>query len=76
MGQIIDFNNACEVVRKFRREGKKTVFVVGFFDLLSRGHLTLLLEAKKHGDVLIVAVDSDHNARILKGPDRPINNPN
>lgn len=49
------------------------VLVHGFFDILHRGHVTLLVEAKKLGDVLAVGVDHDDNARILKGPGRPIN---
>jgi rfaE bifunctional protein nucleotidyltransferase chain/domain len=51
-----------------------TVFTNGVFDILHRGHLAYLAEARQLGDRLIVAINSDASARILdKGPDRPLN---
>ena len=44
----------------------------GSWDLLHIGHARYFKEAKKHGDLLIVAVDSDEKVRDRKGPDRPI----
>jgi len=55
-------------------EGKKIVFTNGCFDILHRGHVTYLNEAKKLGDLLIVGVNSDASVKRLKGPERPINN--
>ena len=52
--------------------GQKTVLVHGIFDLLHFGHVKLLAEAKKHGDVLIVGVEPNSNTKIIKGPNRPI----
>jgi D-beta-D-heptose 7-phosphate kinase/D-beta-D-heptose 1-phosphate adenosyltransferase len=49
------------------------VFTNGCFDLLHGGHIHVMQEAKKIGDVLIVAVDSDENVKRLKGEDRPVN---
>ncbi len=50
------------------------VFTNGVFDILHRGHLGYLLEARKLGSALIVGVNSDASARMLhKGPDRPYN---
>ena len=60
------------IVAKARTEGKKIVFTNGCFDLLHAGHVRLLREAKKLGDLLIVALNSDSSAREIKGPDRPI----
>lgn len=54
--------------------GKKIVFTNGCFDILHRGHVTYLNEAKKLGDLLVVGVNSDASVKRLKGPDRPINN--
>lgn len=71
--KIKSFSQVCRSTRKLQKEGKKVVFVHGFFDILHRGHVTLLIEAKKLGDILVVGVDHDDNARILKGPGRPIN---
>lgn len=50
------------------------VFVNGSFDVLHVGHLNLLNSAKKIGDKLVVAIDSDRRIAEKKGPDRPFNN--
>lgn len=52
---------------------KKIVFTNGCFDLLHRGHIVYLNEAKKLGDVLIVGLNSDLSVRKLKGKERPFN---
>lgn len=48
------------------------VFTNGCFDLLSVHHLYCLEQSKKHGDVLVVGVNSDESVRRLKGPKRPV----
>jgi D-beta-D-heptose 7-phosphate kinase/D-beta-D-heptose 1-phosphate adenosyltransferase len=55
-----------------KTEGKKIVFTNGCFDLLHVGHLRVLSEAKKLGDVLLVALNSDRSVREIKGAGRPI----
>lgn len=55
------------------RQGLRLVFTNGCFDLLHRGHIAYLNQAKSLGDVLIVGVNSDDSVRRLKGPGRPIN---
>ena len=47
-------------------------FTNGCFDLLHEGHLSLLSQAKKKCDFLIVGINSDLSVKKLKGPDRPI----
>lgn len=54
--------------------GKKIVFTNGCFDILHKGHVTYLNEAKKLGDLLVVGLNSDASVKRLKGPERPINN--
>ena len=62
-----------EAVARFASQ-PGTVFTDGVFDLLHRGHIAYLAEARQLGDRLIVAINSDASARILdKGPDRPMN---
>jgi rfaE bifunctional protein nucleotidyltransferase chain/domain len=61
-----------ETVAQERQKGKKIVFTNGCFDLLHRGHLHLLREAKKLGDVLVVAINTDSSVRGLKGTSRPV----
>jgi rfaE bifunctional protein nucleotidyltransferase chain/domain len=58
----------------FERKNKTIVFTNGCFDLLHKGHLHLLNEAKKLGDILIVAVNDDASVKKLKGETRPIEN--
>lgn len=60
------------IVGEAKREEKKVVFTNGCFDLLHRGHLHLLREAKKLGDLLIVALNSDASVKKIKAPNRPI----
>jgi len=54
-----------------REDGKSVVFTNGCFDLLHPGHHHLLNEAKREGDLLVVAVNSDASIRRLKGERRP-----
>lgn len=67
------FSEALEVFLKANRS-KRIVFTNGCFDILHRGHVTYLNEAKKLGDILILGVNSDASVKRLKGNDRPINN--
>jgi D-beta-D-heptose 7-phosphate kinase/D-beta-D-heptose 1-phosphate adenosyltransferase len=61
-----------EDLERVRRSGGKVVFTNGCFDLLHRGHLFLLQEARKLGDMLVVGVNSDASARRVKGSGRPV----
>ena len=61
-----------EIVRHVQREGKKVVTTNGCFDVLHVGHARYLQEARKLGDILIVAVNSDSSVRALKGEPRPL----
>jgi rfaE bifunctional protein nucleotidyltransferase chain/domain len=64
---------SLEGIRKtLKKQGKKVVFTNGCFDLIHGGHVHLFREAKKLGDVLIVAVNDDRSIRKIKGPSRPI----
>jgi D-beta-D-heptose 7-phosphate kinase/D-beta-D-heptose 1-phosphate adenosyltransferase len=55
-----------------RAKGRKIVTINGSFDLLHSGHLHILNEAKRQGDVLLVGLNSDQSVRGYKGPLRPI----
>jgi rfaE bifunctional protein nucleotidyltransferase chain/domain len=51
------------------------VFTNGVFDVLHRGHVVYLAQARALGGSLVVALNTDASARRLgKGPDRPLNN--
>ena len=55
-----------------KRQGRSVVFTNGCFDLLHRGHVHMLRQAKAHGDILIVAINSDRSVKAIKGPRRPV----
>ena len=55
-----------------RKAGRLVVFTNGCFDLVHRGHIHLLRQAKTLGDILIVALNSDVSVKTIKGPERPI----
>ncbi|HSR53942.1 MAG TPA: D-glycero-beta-D-manno-heptose 1-phosphate adenylyltransferase [Acidobacteriota bacterium] len=57
---------------RLRRRGLRLVFTNGCFDLLHPGHVRYLEQAKSHGDVLLVALNSDASVRRLKGSSRPV----
>jgi rfaE bifunctional protein nucleotidyltransferase chain/domain len=61
-----------EFIRKNKE--KKIVFTNGCFDIIHKGHVAYLVEAKKLGDLLVIGLNSDASVRRLKGPERPINN--
>jgi rfaE bifunctional protein nucleotidyltransferase chain/domain len=64
--------HARTTVANFRQQGKHVVLANGCFDTLHVGHVRYLSGAKREGDVLVVAVNSDSSTRGLKGPGRPI----
>ncbi len=55
-----------------RTQGKRIVTINGSFDLLHAGHLFILEEAKRQGDVLIVGLNSDASVKRYKSADRPL----
>lgn len=65
-----------DILEDLKTKGKKIVFTNGCFDILHRGHLTYLREARKLGDILVVGLNSDRSVRELKGTNRPVNNEN
>ena len=70
--KILPLDGAVEAVAELKRQGKQVVFTNGCFDLLHPGHTRYLAEARKLGDALLVAVNSDRSVRALKGPGRPV----
>jgi cytidyltransferase-like protein len=60
------------ICRQLHAVGRKLVLATGFFDLLHEEHQNFLVKAKAAGDILIVAVESDVRARVLKGEGRPV----
>jgi rfaE bifunctional protein nucleotidyltransferase chain/domain len=61
----------ARIVARRRRAGARIVLANGCFDLLHVGHVRYLAGARRLGDVLIVALNSDRSVRRLKGAGRP-----
>lgn len=61
-----------KIIKKEKEEGKIVVLANGCFDLLHAGHIHYLKGAKKLGDILVVAMNSDSSVRKLKGKGRPL----
>lgn len=71
---VFDWQQLKAELDILRAQGLRIVFTNGCFDLLHPGHVRCLYEAKKQGDVLIVALNTDDSVRRLnKGPERPLN---
>jgi rfaE bifunctional protein nucleotidyltransferase chain/domain len=66
------FDELLKIREELKRKNRKVVFTNGCFDLLHSGHIHLFREAKKMGDVFIVAVNEDESVRKIKGGSRPI----
>ncbi len=59
-------------ISKLKAKGKKIVFTNGVFDIIHRGHVEYLTEAKALGDILVVGLNSDSSVKMIKGDKRPI----
>ncbi|HZA53077.1 MAG TPA: D-glycero-beta-D-manno-heptose 1-phosphate adenylyltransferase [Candidatus Udaeobacter sp.] len=71
-GKVKSLEALKEIRAAARTSGQTIVFTNGCFDLLHRGHLHILRQAKACGDILIVAVNSDRSVKMIKGPSRPV----
>jgi D-beta-D-heptose 7-phosphate kinase/D-beta-D-heptose 1-phosphate adenosyltransferase len=70
--KILPLKRLLSRVAMWRSAGDRVVFTNGCFDVLHIGHITLLEEARRKGDRLIVGLNSDESVRRIKGPLRPI----
>jgi len=71
--KIFSENELLIKLSEHRRAGHTISFTNGCFDVLHIGHIRLLQTARKEGDLLVVAINSDVSVRTLdKGDDRPI----
>lgn len=70
--KILDRDALLTRLEEHRRRGERIVLANGCFDLLHVGHIRYLEGARREGDVLVVAINSDSSERALKGDGRPI----
>ncbi len=69
---IIPRKSIEQTAKRWHRSGKKVVFTNGVFDIIHRGHVEYLQEARRKGDMLVVGLNSDASVRRLKGAERPL----
>jgi D-beta-D-heptose 7-phosphate kinase/D-beta-D-heptose 1-phosphate adenosyltransferase len=72
MNKILSKDDLKKAVEKQKKEGKRIVFTNGCFDILHAGHARYLNEAKKLGDILVLAINSDASVQSIKGKQRPL----
>jgi rfaE bifunctional protein nucleotidyltransferase chain/domain len=70
--KIVSREQLRDLLAERQRAGAKVVFANGCFDTLHVGHVRYLEGARREGDILAVAVNSDSSVCNLKGPGRPI----
>ena len=70
--KVLPLDRLVTRVNAWRSKGQKVVFTNGCFDLLHVGHITLMEDARRQGDRLVVAINSDESVSGLKGPSRPV----
>ncbi len=70
--KIASLDEALDMVARWRRQGFKIGFTNGCFDLLHPGHISLMQQARRACDRLVVGLNSDASVKRLKGADRPV----
>jgi D-beta-D-heptose 7-phosphate kinase/D-beta-D-heptose 1-phosphate adenosyltransferase len=70
--KIKSLASLTRIISGLKRQGKRIVFTNGCFDILHYGHAKYLEDARRKGDILVVAVNSDSSVRKIKGPKRPL----
>ena len=70
---VVSEDQLLHAIECVRANGEQIVFTNGCFDIIHAGHVGYLEEARKQGDRLIVALNSDASVKRLKGQERPIN---
>lgn len=71
-GKVLSVDDLEHALDEHRRKGERIAFANGHFDLLHVGHLRYLADARRQGDVLVVAINDDASVERLKGPGRPV----
>ena len=69
---VLSMKDIKRISSDYKSKGLKIVFANGCFDLLHKGHLDLLNESSKYGDILIIGLNSDSSVKKLKGASRPV----
>lgn len=71
--KVVTLEQAAAEADRWRAQGLKIGFTNGCFDILHKGHMTYLAQARAWCDRLVVGLNSDSSVRALKGEGRPVN---
>ena len=69
---ILNISDLLDRLSEHKKNNERVVFTNGCFDILHVGHVRYLSEAKSHGDILVVGLNSDSSVRKIKEEPRPI----
>jgi rfaE bifunctional protein nucleotidyltransferase chain/domain len=72
--KLLSLDALLEKLEDHKKIGDTVVFTNGCFDILHKGHVAYLREARNLGNILVLGLNSDRSVREIKGPERPINN--
>ena len=72
--KLKNISSLKKIIKEYKEKGQTIVFTNGCFDIIHPGHIKVFKSAKSHGDILVVALNSDSSIKKLKGPRRPILN--
>ena len=70
--RIIATEAAARHAKDMKQSNQTIVFTNGCFDIIHPGHIYYLNQAKQHGDILWIGLNTDTSVQALKGPNRPI----
>lgn len=70
--KIVALEGARQIVYDWKQKGEKIVFTNGCFDIIHKGHVSYLAQARDLGSKLVLGLNSDASVKRLKGETRPI----
>lgn len=70
--KIVTKEEMKTIIEREKESKKAIVFTNGCFDLIHHAHIDVLKQAKRRGDILVVAINSDESVKRIKGEQRPI----
>lgn len=72
VNKIVTRDDAQRIVNEWKAQGEKIVFTNGCFDIIHKGHVCYLAQARDLGTKLVLGLNTDASIKRLKGESRPI----
>lgn len=70
--KIVSYSDISDIAATYKSRGCSIVFTNGCFDILHAGHVMYLESASRHGDILMIGLNSDISVQSIKGKKRPV----